>query len=74
MLARLRERGITVVVVAHRPRMLQGMDKLLVLREGVVEQFGDYADIAARFARGPKVAAVGERTAQIGGGGHGHRA
>lgn len=74
MLARLRERGITVVVVAHRPRMLQGMDKLLVLREGVVDQFGDYADIAARFARGAKVATVGERAAQIGGGGHGHRA
>lgn len=74
MLARLRERGLTVVVVAHRPRMLQGMDKLLVLREGMVEQFGDYADIAARFARGAKVAAVGERPAQIGGGGHGHRA
>ena len=70
----LRERGIKAVVVAHRPRMLQGMDKLLVLREGVVDQFGDYADIAARFARGAKVATVGERAAQIGGGGHGHRA
>lgn len=71
MLARLRERAITLVVVAHRPRMLQGMDKLLVLRDGAIEQFGDYADIAARFTRGARVAAV---SVQQGGAPHGHRA
>ena len=74
MLARLRERGITAVVVAHRPRMLQGMDKLLVLRDGVVEQYGDYAEIAARVTRSPRVTALNDRAAQQGGAQHGHRA
>jgi PrtD family type I secretion system ABC transporter len=74
MLARLRERGITAVVVAHRPRMLQGMDKLLVLRDGSIEQFGDYAEIAARVTRSPRVAALNDRAGQQGGAQHGHRA
>ena len=29
-----------MVVIAHRPSILAGMDKLLVLRDGKIEHFG----------------------------------
>jgi PrtD family type I secretion system ABC transporter len=32
--------GVTLVVIAHRPSLLQGVDKILVLRDGAVERFG----------------------------------
>jgi PrtD family type I secretion system ABC transporter len=50
-LARLKEEGVTVVVIAHRPSLLGGMDKMLVLREGLVDSFGPRADIMARVTR-----------------------
>jgi ATP-binding cassette subfamily C protein/ATP-binding cassette subfamily C protein EexD len=48
-LAELKKRGVTVVVIAHRPSILAGMDKILVLREGAVEAFGPRAEVFARF-------------------------
>ncbi|MGQ9370050.1 type I secretion system permease/ATPase [Azospirillum sp. ST 5-10] len=42
--------GATVVVIAHRPAVLATADKLLALRDGVVERFGPRDEIA-RFGR-----------------------
>lgn len=39
------------MVIAHRPLLLNGMDKMLVLREGLVDSFGPRADIMARVTR-----------------------
>ena len=50
-IAWLKEAGITVLVIAHRPSLLGGMDKILVLREGMVESFGPRADIMSRVTR-----------------------
>jgi PrtD family type I secretion system ABC transporter len=50
-LARLKEEGVTLVVIAHRPSLLGGMDRMLVLREGLVESFGPRAEIMPRFTR-----------------------
>lgn len=47
----LKQSGITTVMIAHRPSLLGGMDKLLVLREGGVEMFGPRAEIMARVTR-----------------------
>jgi ABC-type protease/lipase transport system fused ATPase/permease subunit len=47
----LKSERATVVIVAHRPSLLRGVDKMLVLREGVVERFGPRAEVLARFAR-----------------------
>ncbi len=47
----LKEEGVTVIIVAHRPSLLRGVDKLLVLREGAVELFGPRAEIMARLTR-----------------------
>lgn len=37
---KLKAQGTTVVVVAHRPNILAQMDKVMFLRDGVVEAFG----------------------------------
>ncbi len=47
----LKQDGITVIIIAHRPSLLGGVDKLLVLKEGAVELFGPRADIIARVTR-----------------------
>jgi PrtD family type I secretion system ABC transporter len=50
-LRRLREKGITLVVIAHRPHILGLLDKLLVLKEGAIEVFGPRAEIVSKLAR-----------------------
>ena len=47
---------VTVVVIAHRPSLLRGVDRMLVLREGAVELFGPRNEIMARITR-PALAA-----------------
>src|SRR5688572_28746592 len=47
----LRGEGVTVVIVAHRPSLLRGVDKLLVLREGAIEMLGPRAEVMARLGR-----------------------
>ena len=48
----LKQAGVTTIVIAHRPSLLAGVDKLLVLREGAVDMFGPRAEIMARVTRG----------------------
>jgi PrtD family type I secretion system ABC transporter len=43
--------GVTLVVIAHRPSLLQGVDKILVLRDGAVEMFASRAEAFARLGR-----------------------
>ena len=53
-LAMLRQEGVTVIVVAHRPSVLANVDKMLVLRaNGSVEAFGPRAEVMAQFTRRP---------------------
>ena len=48
----LKARGVTVVVVAHRPSILITMDKMLVLGpDGTMEAYGPRGEIMQRFAR-----------------------
>jgi PrtD family type I secretion system ABC transporter len=47
----LKEAGVTLVVIAHRPSLLAGADKLLVLREGAVEAYGMRQEVLPRFTR-----------------------
>jgi len=47
----LKQAGVTVVAVAHRPSLLVNVDKLLVLRDGVAELFGPRVEVTARLAR-----------------------
>jgi ABC-type protease/lipase transport system fused ATPase/permease subunit len=47
----LKADGVTLVIVAHRPSLLRGVDKMLVLREGLVDRFGPRTEIMERVAR-----------------------
>lgn len=48
-IAMLRGRGSTVIMIAHRPTLIQHLDKMLVLVNGQVEKFGPTRDILAQI-------------------------
>ncbi|MCB4821074.1 type I secretion system permease/ATPase [Roseicella aerolata] len=48
-LARLKEQGTTVVLVSHRPTLVQGVDKVMLLKDGAVEMFGPRAEVLKRL-------------------------
>ena len=50
-LAALKHAGVTICVISHKPSLLGGVDKLLVLNAGRVEQFGPRAEVLARVTR-----------------------
>jgi len=69
-LRELHGEGVTVVVISHRPTILGDMDKLLVLRDGLIEMFGPRDEVMERFMprqalrrrrQNPAVAMGGER-------------
>ncbi len=72
-IAQLKARGATVVVIAHRPNILQHADKILMLRNGMVEMFGPRNEImptlnaGAKISPLPNVAAMTDRAAIAGG-------
>jgi ATP-binding cassette, subfamily C, type I secretion system permease/ATPase len=47
----LKQRGVTVVMISHRPNTLSVVDKLLVMRDGMVEAFGPRNEVVARVTR-----------------------
>ena len=57
LLAALRAQGTTVLLVTHRPALLATMDKLLVLTEGAVSQFGPRTAVLESLAA-PRVRLV----------------
>jgi ATP-binding cassette subfamily C protein/ATP-binding cassette subfamily C protein EexD len=46
----LKKRRVTFVIVSHRPMTLAVVDKILLLRDGVVEAFGPRQEILPRIA------------------------
>jgi PrtD family type I secretion system ABC transporter len=48
--AGLKASGVTVVIVTHRSRLLTSVDRILLLRDGVIEKFGSPAEVLARAA------------------------
>lgn len=57
-LARLKQEEVTVVIVAHRTGVLNGVDTLLILRDGRIEAIGPREDIAQRLASANQRAAA----------------
>jgi PrtD family type I secretion system ABC transporter len=49
-LQRVRELGITVVMVGHRPSMMRSVDKLAVMRDGALELYGPRDQVLARLS------------------------
>lgn len=60
----LKQLGTTVVLVSHRPALVQGVDKVLLLKEGAVEMFGPRADVLKRLMAPPRPATPRQLEAQ----------
>jgi ATP-binding cassette subfamily C protein/ATP-binding cassette subfamily C protein EexD len=48
----LKARGSTVILVSHRPTLVQGVDKVLLMRDGAAEAFGPRAEVLKRLVQG----------------------
>ena len=57
-LAEANGRGITTIVIAHRPAIIETVDRVLVMRDGMIEMYGPRDEVLARIvpgqARGPQ--------------------
>lgn len=56
----MKDNGQTVVVITHKPSLLSAVDKVLVLRGGLVEMFGPREEVLAKFARPTPVSSSGQ--------------
>jgi PrtD family type I secretion system ABC transporter len=50
LLRELRQRGVSIVMVGHKPSLMTDMDKLLVLKEGRVVMFGSRGEIIGKIS------------------------
>ena len=55
-LERLKAQDTTVVLVSHRPTLVQGVDKVLLLKDGAMEMFGPRAEVLKRLMTPPRAA------------------
>ncbi|MEM9631792.1 MAG: type I secretion system permease/ATPase [Pseudomonadota bacterium] len=46
-----RQGGAIVIVIAHRPAIMEAADKILVLEDGRISQFGDRTDVVSNISR-----------------------
>ena len=49
VLAELKARGVTTFIIAHRPSVLSNVDRILVLRDGMVEKFAPRHEIMGQY-------------------------
>ncbi len=54
----LKERGVTLVVIAHRPNTIRNVDEILVLKEGAVQMLGSREEVIAKFTKPSSVTPV----------------
>jgi len=59
-LSGLRSEGVTTVVVTHRPSLIAHVDKILMLNEGRVQQFGPAAEVMKAAQRQAQVMVGGK--------------
>jgi len=50
-MARLKSAGATVVLIAHRPSIVSQIDKILYLRDGMIEIFGPRDEVLPKLTR-----------------------
>ncbi len=53
-LRELKARGVTVIMVSHRPALMSQLDKLAILKDGALEAFGASAAVLPRLRAVPK--------------------
>ncbi|MFN3511741.1 MAG: type I secretion system permease/ATPase [Phenylobacterium sp.] len=47
----MKARGVTIVVVSHKPNVFRAADKMLVMRDGRIEMFGPREQVMARVVQ-----------------------
>ncbi|WP_421708798.1 type I secretion system permease/ATPase [Algihabitans sp.] len=57
----LRQQSITSIVIAHRPSILSVVDKVMLLRDGRIEEFGTPQEVIPKVTR-PRAVASGEES------------
>lgn len=66
-ITRLRERGNTVIIMAHRPSVIVAVNKMLILHKGQLIKFGPKEDILDTLApSNPTTSVVGSTTRKSG--------
>ena len=50
----LKTRGVTVILVSHRPALMSSLDKLAILKDGALEAFGPSVAVLPRLRAVPK--------------------
>ncbi|WP_224816875.1 type I secretion system permease/ATPase [Hasllibacter sp. MH4015] len=50
----MKERGLGVLIMAHRPNAIEACDKLLVLKNGAVQAFGPRDEVLEKVLRNPQ--------------------
>lgn len=50
-LTQLKQRGSTALIIAHRPHVLTAVDKILVMRDGMIQMYGPRSEVMAKFVR-----------------------
>ncbi len=63
VLGRLKARGVTTVIVAHRRAVLKAVDKIGLLRNGTLEMFGDRDAVLAKMMSPAVVKLANQRRA-----------
>lgn len=56
----LRDRGITTVIITHNLRLLQTVDRVLMLKDGSVGSYGSRDEVLQKFMRPVKAVSSGE--------------
>jgi len=66
-IVQMRQKGCTIVIVAHRRTVLQVVDLLLLLRDGVAEKFGPRDEVlkAVQDAQEAQAAAASNQAARV---------
>jgi PrtD family type I secretion system ABC transporter len=57
-LQRMKQAGITFIVVAHRPSVVSNVDLLLVLKGGVIDRFGPTSEVIRHYQQQEQAANV----------------
>jgi ATP-binding cassette subfamily C protein len=57
-----KEQKTTVLIITHRPSIAMKCDKILMLRDGMVEAFGPAREVMARLSQGDKTGQTANRT------------
>ncbi len=52
-LQRMKQDGLTFIVVAHRPSIVSNVDKILMLRDGAIESFGTREQVLKKYTTAP---------------------